>query len=356
MRKLFLLFIFIFAMSCSKGLQRNYTIEDRPPFRLQPSDSLRTKWEQKVKGFLVDVKTLNDKYILLTESRGGLTVLNLETGKKEDNYWSKYKNPVQLYGVIDHKLFFSSEEKKEVICWNLLTSEFVWKKKLKHDYDSMVIHSDTLYFQAVNALAAVNAVNGGIIKTRQINASLRPGLVNYGDSIIGIDVQGTLRIFSKQLKPVETNELDVAMAQPLVQHSNTLLVYNTDGKVKRFSLLEKRIVYSRDFERTLYAKPLLLGNVLVVPFADGVVHAYDMTSNALQWTFQREGLLNINPVYIDEKLVLFYARGEIVILDMKNRNRQWRYDTEKSIDFAALTPRGILVSHHKKCRLIGVSK
>ncbi len=356
MKKLLCLFVFILALSCSKGLKMNYKVQEEPLFKLQPADSLYKKWQQKIKADLVDLKVLNDQYILIADSRGGLTVLYLETGQKEDNYWDEYKTPIQLYGVIDDKLYFSAEEKIKVVCWNLLTSNLVWQKNFKHDFYSMVNHSDTLYFQAKNALSAVNAATGDVIRTRNIKKQLRPGLLFYDNKLFAIDVQGTLRVFNKKLKIVTTHDLDVSMARALIPVGSTLLVYNADGTIKLFSLLQNQIVYSRDFERPLYAKPLLIGNVMVVPFADGVVHAYDMSNNALQWTFRRKGLMNIDPVYFDEKLILFYARGEIIILDLKNRNQQWRYDAEQSIDCAALTPRGILVSHHKKCSLIGAKK
>ena len=310
----FIIFPLIF-LACNKGLKNSYVLSNLPTKRIALSGPIGVLWQTHLKADLNQFFIVNDSLLLIGDSNGGITTLNLRSGIKSDRYWIPNKRPIRLYDASNKILYFSSETQKEIWAWDLVNADKVWKKKFTIDYDEMQLVDSTLFFKSDSSLAKVKANNGEIILSNNFDVQHTTGFI-YNDGIFYVCTQnGVLKRFDANLTKVDELKLNMEMVESITQINKSILFYNTLGHVKMYSMDAHSIYYENEYGSTIFSSPFHAHDQIIVPFANGKVSSYSIQNDSLLWSFSLKSLLNLNIMLDEENIIIPYARGIIVALD-----------------------------------------
>ncbi|MBN1481162.1 PQQ-binding-like beta-propeller repeat protein [candidate division KSB1 bacterium] len=353
MTRSLILSTFLMLAGCHGGLKQPYSIEPSLNNSLalrNPADQL---WHNKLKAYPNQIVNLSDSLVLIGDSRGGLTTLNINTGDRTDRYWRPLKHPVQFYGHGDSVLYFSAETDKEIIAWDIHKTVQVWEKKFDVDYHEMIFIDSLLYFLSDSSVAKISATLGDVFQTIHLEAKLARGTARARDKIYICTESGELLEFDQQLNNTDKMDLNISMVEAMWQFGERALVYNSRGSIRIVALEKAEIEFSKDLNVALYAAPRLANDLLIIPFATGKVSAYSLKEARQKWSFAAGSLLNLDVLITNETIIFAYARGQVVCLDAETGTELWSYDHGESINFAALTHNGVLLGHRKEITFIG---
>ena len=336
---------------CAGSFRHSYVLQPPSAPTIALSDSAEIRWKMKLKAYPNNCIALNDTILLISDSNGGVTTIDLRTGVRHDRYWRPFKRPVRLLGFKGNIVFLSSCETKEVIAWDLKNAHKIWKKTFAEYFSEMVLHQTALYFKSDSIIAKVNALNGNVILSQNLHEPLARGFIYFNDHLFVFAAKGILHSFDLNLEEKNRSMLEIHHAEEMVQFGERLLFYNTRGNVRVFSL-QSKAVCALDFDDPIYASPLIVDDHVFVPFARGRIDARSLENDSLIWRFSHKSLLNIAPLLIKENIIIPFARGQVVVINLHDGRERQRFNFDKSIDFAALTPRGLLLGHRRELYLV----
>lgn len=348
-----ILTLLILLTGCHKGLRQPYRIETKPVESPAFADSVEQVWAYKLKAHPNQIIVLNDSLVLFGDSNGGVTVLNGHNGERIDRYWKPFKRPVQLYGIVDSVLYFSSETINEIMAWDIANAKNIWKRNFRFDYNEMIYDDSTLYLKSDSTLAKINALSGDTLSSVKLKGKSAAGFIYTHETFYVCSQNGQLCAFDKNLKNKGNVNLKLDVVESVSQHKELLIAYNTGGSIRLYSPVTGMIQYSKDFNELLYAPPTIQRDLVIVPYANGTVVAYSLENESQQWSYSFNSLLNLELLATEENLIIPYARGRVVGLDFSG-HELWRYDHGKSVDYAALLHSGVLLGHRREISLTGV--
>lgn len=353
MTRTLILSILLLLAGCHSGLKQRYSIETSLNKSLDLSNPAAQLWHRKLKAHPHQVIHLNDSLVLIGDSRGGLTALNVNSGDRTDRYWRPFKRPIQFYGQVDSVLYFSSDSEQEIIAWDVHNAVQLWGKKYQVDYNDMLSVDSVLYFLSDSSVAEINASSGALLQTKQLETKLAKGIAHARDKIYMCTETGDLLEFDRHLNRIDNMELNIPMVEAVLQQGEHVVVYNSRGSIRIVALNNFEIEFSKDYGTALFAAPRLIDELLIVPFATGTVSAYSLDDASRAWSFSVTSLLNLDLLITKESIIVVYARGQVVCIDAKTGTEQWRYDHGQSLEFADLTRSGLLLGHRTEITLIG---
>ena len=353
MRRFIILTLFLLVAGCYRGLRQTYTIKAHSNKSSALSHPVDLLWQSKLKAYPNQVINLNDSLLLIGDSRGGVTTLNKNTGERGDRYWRPFKRPIQLYGLLDSVLYFSSETEKNIVAWDMKKAAQLWKKRFDVDYNQLLSIDSLLYLASDSSVAMISATLGVQFRAIQLDKKLARGIAHAKNKIYICSESGELQEFDQNLQSTDNKDLNIQMVKAILLQGERLLLYNSRGSVRIVALNNSTIEFSKDFGANLYAAPRLVNDLLIVPFATGQVSAYSLNDATQKWSFFTESLLNLDLLITNESIIIAYARGQVVSIDVKTGLERWRYDHGQSLDFAALTRQGVLLGHRKEIGFLG---
>ena len=354
MTRVIFLVLLLLLTSCHNGLKKSYHFSQEPVMKIILSTGPEEKWTSKLKSYPQNRFVTNDSLLLIGDSRGGVSILDLFTGDRIDRYWRPFKRPIQLYHISDSILYLSSESEKEIIAWDLIKTSKQWKKKFSYDFYDLIHNDNMLFLKSDSAVASIHALSGEIQHINNMGVRLAKGFVLFDNMIYVCTEQGQLIALNSDLERIHETDLNIHVVEAISRQHDRLIVYNTDAWIRIFSLIEKKITSSFNFDKHLFSAPQISKNRIYMPFAEGRIEARTLELDSLLWSFSLQSLLNQNILVTSENIIIPFARGKVVSLHSDFGNELWRYDFGKSIDFVGLTQYGLLLGHGKELSMIGL--
>lgn len=353
MRILLIIILLSIFIHCGKGLRHRYTLSDDITLTITLGEAAHVLWHKKLKAEIHSTYTLNDSLLLIGDSRGGVTVLDVTNGKTIDAYWKPFKRPVQLYGRHGVKFLFSSKTDKEIIAWDLEKAAKAWQKKFEHDYDEMITIDSTLYFKSDSVLVKMLADDGTVFRSHILETPHVPGFFCVNNAFFICSQNGVLKFYDHSLQLVDKYNVQLQLVEKMLRYGDNILIYNTSGEIRVFSLERHLLIYQNSRGKTLYSSPLLIHDQIIIPYANGELESRSLDSDSLNWRFSFKSLINLSPIRMNDSVYFTTARGEVICLALSTGIEQWRFDLEKSVHFVAPVANGVILAHRKEIFLIG---
>ncbi|MCF7885983.1 MAG: hypothetical protein K9M80_05775 [Candidatus Marinimicrobia bacterium] len=319
-------------------------------------DSVSVLWSTKLKAYPQKIIELDSSSLLIGDSRGGLQILNVRTGKQIDYYWKDYMRPIKLYNVINNILYFSAENENEIIAWDLKKAKVVWKQKYKINITRLFKFNKQIFIKYQTGIGIINSKNGEIKRKTSFQNRIIDNYVLRNNKILCLTESGKLISIDSNLKIIDKYKTDISLPQNILLNNDHLVIHNSSGLIKILNLQNEEVVYSKKYDQTIYSSPQFMQGHLIIAFASGKTISLDYSKNTTIWEFSYPGLLSLDCIAIDNKIILPYSKGIIFCLNSTDGSEYWKYQAEKSINYVKLTHRGILYSSGKKLILIGNKK
>jgi outer membrane protein assembly factor BamB len=156
---------------------------------------------------------------------------------------------------------------------------------------SPLIHDGTLYIPSAwgrKVLVAYDLAKG-VNRWRRSGIPFATSLIGQGDTVVGVDVEGTLRAIDvargDEAWTLSLGDHLTVKASPVRVSESSILVADAEGGVRRVNLDTRRIEWETALPAPVYVSPATDGQVVVLATTRGTVHVLDAAQGTEIWSF-----------------------------------------------------------------------
>jgi outer membrane protein assembly factor BamB len=181
----------------------------------------------------------------------------------------------------------------------------------------------------------------GTNKWRAKGVPFATTLVDHGDTVVGVDLEGTLRAYDIQ-DGSESWALSLApyqsfKASPIRLSESSVLLADISGTLYRVNLDSREIEWTLSVDSPVYQTPAVDGSDVVVTTTRGRVLAIDAYTGDTKWEWV--GALHLRmgaPALSSSSVVVGATDGRVMLLDRLSGQLQWEARFDDVISAAPL--------------------
>lgn len=208
---------------------------------------------------------------------------------------------------------------------------------------SPLIHDGTMYVPLAWGKRVLIAfdLSSGTNRWRARGVPFATALIAHHDTVIGIDLEGTLRAYStgdgEEAWSLELASYRTFKASPVRVSDTSILVVDISGRVYRVNLDSKEVEWTADLDAPVYETPAVEGAQVVLTTTRGSVHLLDVNGGSAVWNWQGPEHLRIGaPAMGNGYVVAGTTGGAVLAIDRSTGERAWEAQFDDVISAAPL--------------------
>ncbi len=208
---------------------------------------------------------------------------------------------------------------------------------------SPLIHDGTLYVPVAwgkHVLVAFD-LSKGVNRWRARGVPFATALIGHGDTVVGVDLEGTLRAFSAldgdESWSIELAPFTTFKASPVRISDSDILLVDVDGVMYRVNLDKQSIVWQKEMGLPVYQTPAVVEEHMVISTTRGSVHMLNVEDGSERWVWRGESHVRMGAPAFGSKSVLVGGTDGIVrALNVDNGSETWAVEFTDVIAAAPL--------------------
>lgn len=166
-------------------------------------------------------------------------------------------------------------------------------------------------------------------------------LIGHGETVIGIDIEGTLRAFSirngEEVWSLELAPFTTFKASPVRLSDTSILVADISGKVYRVNVDEREVEWTRDLEAPIYETPAVDGGEVVIATTRGTAHLLNADTGSDRWMWKGPEHLRMGAPAVSERYVILGStEGTVRSFDRSTGELIWETAFDDVVSAAPL--------------------
>ena len=166
-------------------------------------------------------------------------------------------------------------------------------------------------------------------------------LVGHEETVIGIDIEGTLRAFSTrngdEVWTLELAPFTTFKASPVRVSDTSILVADISGIVYQVNVQEQEIEWTRDLGAPIYETPAVAGGEVAIATTRGATHLLNTATGSQRWVHQAPDHLRMGAPALNDRLVILGSTdGTVRALSRDSGKTVWETGFEDVISAAPL--------------------
>lgn len=169
----------------------------------------------------------------------------------------------------------------------------------------------------------------GVISWRYRGVPFETSLIAYGESIVGVDVEGNVRAHNAQTGILEwehaLGDRVSVSASPVQPDEDTMIIVTDKGMVHQFNLADHALQWSASAGDPVMTTPNVSGDHLFLSTTRGRLVAMDLRNQSIRWTFDvQRADARIGAVAATEDVIVFGDTGGTIRgLDPHDASLRW---------------------------------
>ncbi len=255
---------------------------------------LTEDWEENVQALPNNGFTSVDNWLFFGMLNGYLAAIDVDDGDLEGkkNLGDACAVPPTVYDNVLYQTFETGS--KGLIAYDITSGHSLWALDGNFSRSSPIIVNDLVLFQSLKGeIIAFNYLNGEEIWRKSLYKNIRNSAAYSNNMMITVTLDGSVYAFEPRSGDIQW-EIDLetpVFADPVIE-DNKLYVTTHAGKLQVIELLEGRLLSHTNLNIELFNSPTIDENTIYITSGDGVLYALNKTTLERKWTFAAEG-----PIY-----------------------------------------------------------
>lgn len=216
---------------------------------------------------------------------------------------------------------------------NLLTGDFIWKKKLGDVSSSPQIYQDKIFIGLNSGLLlALNRESGEEIWEFETEDAVFSTPACDGEAVYfgsGDDNLYALDQKKGELKWKFQAEGSI-YSSPAIK-DDKVFFGSVDGHLYALKIEDGSVIWKFRTDGDIYSSPAVSESLVYIGSNDYFMNAVDLATGKLRWRFETGGIIRSSPVAVGDKLFFGSYDGSFYVLDRFTGKLLWNYETKGMI-------------------------
>ena len=284
---------------------------------------LTEDWEENIQALPNNGFTSVDNWLFFGMLNGYLAVIDVDDGDLEGkkNLGDACAVPPTVYDNVLYQTFEIGS--KGLIAYDITSGHSLWALDGNFSRSSPIIVNDLVLFQSLKGeIIAFNYLTGEEIWRKSLYKNIRNSAAYSNNMMITVTLDGSVYAFEPRSGDIQW-EIDLetpVFADPVIE-DNKVYVTTHAGKLQVIELLEGRLLSHTNLNIELFNSPTIDQNTIYIASGNGVLYALNKSTLERKWIFAAEGPIYGSALITSSYVYISTLAQKLYIID-KNEGKQ----------------------------------
>jgi outer membrane protein assembly factor BamB len=286
------------------------------------SPPLSKDWEENYQSLPINGFTATENWIFFGMHNGYIAAVDIDDGDLEGkkNLGDACAVPPTVNNNILYQTFESG--KYGLIAYDVSDGSSIWSIKGQLSRSSPVIVDDKAIFQSLSGeVICFNHLTGDEIWKHSLKRQIRNSAAFKENTLITVTLDGLIYAFDASNGDIiwEQNINTPVFADPVIEGSKLYIAAHS-GALTVIELRNGQIISQNDFKIELFNSPTIDENNIYIASSNGTVYSIDKLSLKKNWTFSGEGPI-VGSALVTQSYIYISTQAKKLYIISKNEGK-----------------------------------